>query len=362
MAKAQNLIPDSSFENNKFVPMDFSAINASNSWSAPSRGTTDLFCKCDRKTKLLQEKIYSQVDVPQNSMGNQSPHSGTCYAGLFVFSHWDYREYLQTALKEPLVKNRSYLFSIYLSLADYSQASIDQFGVCFLNNKAGYNSSDVITDLNPIYINIEHEIGSDVKNWHRIEVIYKSGGGEAYLLFGSFAVNKIKKTKLKAPKEIKSRINQNSERESYYFIDDVSLLEINLNEEIGSSVNREEELAEKMPSDSLLVLKNVLFQTNETILLPSSYNELDLIAEHLKGNTEIRIKIFGHTDNSGEEKTNKKLSIERAKAVSDYLASKGIYKKRITYDGYGSLKPVASNDTEEGKQQNRRVEFILNNK
>src|SRR6478735_2569606 len=105
-AMAQNLVPDSSFENNKYVPMDFSAVNASNYWSIPTRGTSDLFCKCDRQTKINRDKLYSEVDVPQNSMGNQLAHSGNCYAGIFVFSHGNYREYLQTPLSTPLQKNK----------------------------------------------------------------------------------------------------------------------------------------------------------------------------------------------------------------------------------------------------------------
>ncbi|MES2133330.1 MAG: OmpA family protein [Bacteroidota bacterium] len=357
---AQNLIPDSSFEKNKFIPMDFSALNASYSWSIPSWGTSDLFCKCDRKTKESSDKIYSEVDVPQNTMGYQYPHSGTCYAGIFVFSHGNYREYLQTALKEPLKKNKTYLFTMYISLADYSRISIDQLGVCFLTNKADYHSSDVITDLSPVYINIEHEVGNDVKDWHRVTATYKSHGGESYLLFGSFDINKIKKTKLSAPKEIKSRINQKIERDAYYFIDDVSLVETSLNEQMDTTLNSEQEPAKTISPDSLFVLKNVLFNTNETILLPPSYPELNVIVEYLKKNPQTHIEIFGHTDNSGNETANKKLSTGRAKAVASYLISGGIDKDRIKYNGYGSLKPIATNNTEEGKQQNRRVEFIIN--
>ncbi len=358
-AEAQNLIPDSSFENNKFVPMDFSAVNASYSWSIPSWGTSDLFCKCDRKTKESSGKIYSQVDVPQNLMGYQSPHSGTCYAGVFVFSHGDYREYLQTPLKEPLEKNKTYLFTMYISLADYSRTSIDQLGICFLKHKASYTSSDAITDLNPVYINIEHEIGNDIKNWHRVTVTYTSQGGESYLLFGSFEINKIKKTKLKAPKEIKSRINQSTERDAYYFIDDVSLVETLSNEPPDSSSKFEPESIDKISPGTSFVLKHVLFQTNKTLLLPSSYAELDLIVAYLKKNPHIQVEIAGHTDNSGNEKTNEKLSTGRAKTVSDYLITKSIDETRIAYKGYGSLKPIASNTTEEGRQQNRRVEFII---
>lgn len=362
LAAAQNLVPDSSFERNRFVPMDFSALNASHTWRMPSRGTSDLFCKCDRKTKLLNDKIYSDVDVPQNPMGYQQPHSGTCYAGVFLFSHGDYREYLQTPLTQPLEKNKVYLLTMYISLADYSRTAIDQLGVCFPAKKSNYISTEVITDLNPVYINIENEIGNDVQDWHRVTVIYKAGGGESYLLLGSFEINKIKKTKLKVPKGIRSRINQSTERDAYYFIDDVSLVETYSDESPEIINNAEQSPVDRISTDTLFVLKNVLFRTNETELLPSSFAELDLIVANLKNNLQSRVEILGHTDNSGTEKINKALSTGRAKAVAGYISSHGIDKTRIKYSGYGSSKPVATNDTEEGRQQNRRVELLINNR
>jgi outer membrane protein OmpA-like peptidoglycan-associated protein len=74
------------------------------------------------------------------------------------------------------------------------------------------------------------------------------------------------------------------------------------------------------------------------------------------------ITIIGNTDNTGNEEKNRILSEARAKAVAEYLTSKNIDKSRIKYTGYGSSKPIASNDTEEGKQQNRRVEFIISSR
>lgn len=351
-ANAQNLVPDSSFENNTAVPIEFSAINTSGSWNMPSLGTTDLFCRCDRKRKK-----QSLVDVPQNPMGYQNAHSGTCYAGLFAFSHGDYREYLQTPLKKPLTKNKSYLFTMYISLADYSRTSIDQLGICFLRTKANYNSSDVITDLQPVYIKTEN----DVLEWRRMTAVYKAHGGEQYIVLGSFEINKIKKTKVKAPKEVRSRINQSSERDAYYFIDDVSLVELPDNPLLKANDDAKvaPESNDRIRTDTALVLKNVLFQTNETELMPSSFSELDLLANYLKKNPEIHIEIIGHTDNSGNEKVNKELSTGRAKAIAGYLLSKEINNRRITIHGYGSTRPLVANDTEEHKQQNRRVEFIL---
>src|SRR5688572_13373769 len=84
-SQAQNMLPDSSFEKNKFIPIEYSQLGSNNSWSSPSRGTTDLFCKCtDKKIK------HSVVNVPNNSMGVQEAHSGNCYAGFFAVSHGFY--------------------------------------------------------------------------------------------------------------------------------------------------------------------------------------------------------------------------------------------------------------------------------
>jgi outer membrane protein OmpA-like peptidoglycan-associated protein len=352
---AQNLIPDSSFENNKYIPIEFSAIHSSNSWSAPSMGTTDLFCKCSKK-----KQVYSLVNVPQNPMGYQEPHSGTCYGGIFAFSHGNYREYLQTPLKAALEKNKTYRFSMYLSMADYSRTSLDQLGVCFLNAKGSYTTSNVITDLDPVYIQLENAIAKDVTSWHRVAVTYKAHGGEKYLLIGSFDIYKLSRTKLKVPKDIKSRINQSSERDAYYFMDDASLFETAPTEQADSMMNPE--AIDRIIPDSALVMENVQFQSNEATLLPSSYPELDQLAEYLRKNAQSLVEIGGHTDNSGNEKRNKQLSEERAKTVSEYLISKGIAKERISYRGYGSTKPIAPNETEEGKQKNRRVEFIITKK
>jgi outer membrane protein OmpA-like peptidoglycan-associated protein len=300
------------------------------------------------------------VDVPQNPMGYQFAHSGTCYAGLFAFSHEDYREYLQTPLTAPLEKGKRYIFSMYVSLADYSRTFIDQLGVCFLTDRVKYNSGNIITNLTPVYIKVDDEVGKDIKNWHRVTITYKAQGGESYLLLGSFDINKIQKTKYKAPKEIKSRINQTSERDAYYFIDDVSLVETTVIEnEPPVIVKTELDTLDKIPADTALVLKNVLFKSGKAILLPSSYADLDKIVDYLNKNSNLRIELSGHSDNTGSEIVNQKLSAERAKAVADYLIKKRIDRQIITTVGYGGTKPLVPNDSEEHKQQNRRVDFVI---
>lgn len=76
----------------------------------------------------------------------------------------------------------------------------------------------------------------------------------------------------------------------------------------------------------------------------------------LTDNPTIKVEISGHTDNTGKEPENLKLSNARAKAVVDFLISKNIAASRLTYKGYGSSKPIADNKTETGKAMNRRTE------
>ncbi len=104
-------------------------------------------------------------------------------------------------------------------------------------------------------------------------------------------------------------------------------------------------------------LANIQFESNSFKLQRVSLIELDKLVEILADNAKLSIEIGGHTDNTGNAADNIKLSASRAKAVVDYLISKGIPASRLTWKGYGATKPVADNTTEEGKAKNRRTEF-----
>jgi len=106
-------------------------------------------------------------------------------------------------------------------------------------------------------------------------------------------------------------------------------------------------------------LKNVLFVQSKTELLQESYAELDLVVAFMKANPNVMIELAGHTDNRGSYQQLKKLSQARVDRVKLYLTSKGIDRKRVVGYGYGATKPIASNDTEETRMLNRRVEFII---
>lgn len=116
-------------------------------------------------------------------------------------------------------------------------------------------------------------------------------------------------------------------------------------------------LLQPVELNTTLTFKNIQFQSNAYTLDPVSFIELDKLLQLLNDNPSVKILISGHTDNTGNAATNLKLSEQRAKAVADYLVTKGIDAKRISYKGFGSTHPVANNNTEEGKAANRRTEF-----
>lgn len=100
----------------------------------------------------------------------------------------------------------------------------------------------------------------------------------------------------------------------------------------------------------------VTFEFGKSTLTTNSRNELDNMAAVFTRYPDTDILVDGHTDSVGSETTNQNLSEKRAAAVSDYLATHGINRSRIRTTGYGEMKPVASNETDGGRAQNRRVE------
>ena len=112
--------------------------------------------------------------------------------------------------------------------------------------------------------------------------------------------------------------------------------------------------------DRVVRLKNVSYETGSATLTAVSSYELNTVIEILQQNPDVRVEIAGHTDNTGDPQANMALSEARATSVSNYLTSNGISSGRFTaVKGYGSIREAASNDTEEGRAENRRTEFIV---
>ncbi len=115
----------------------------------------------------------------------------------------------------------------------------------------------------------------------------------------------------------------------------------------------------KIAVGTKIVLNNIFFDFNKATIRPESTPELERLYNFLIEVPTLKIEISGHTDNVGSATYNQKLSEDRAKSVVDHLINKGISLDRLTFAGYGFTQPVATNETEEGRQLNRRTEFKI---
>ena len=119
---------------------------------------------------------------------------------------------------------------------------------------------------------------------------------------------------------------------------------------------------EAINKDLWFTMDGIQFDTNKATIKAESDAQVSHIAEVLKAYPKVKIKIGGYTDNTGNANANKKLSNNRANAVKKAIVSKGIAADRMDAEGYGSDHPVTSNDTPEGRQQNRRIDVRVTEK
>ncbi|OQY92953.1 MAG: flagellar motor protein MotB [Sphingobacteriales bacterium UTBCD1] len=145
----------------------------------------------------------------------------------------------------------------------------------------------------------------------------------------------------------------NVNRKGYLFYSDNFLLSLH-----SPDSTYEKNIAlQPIEINASVVLKNIFFDLNKYDLKPESQVELDKLIQLLNENPNLKVEISGHTDNVGSPADNLVLSNNRAKAVVNYLVSKGINTNRLSFKGYGETKPIADNKTDEGRAQNRRTEM-----
>lgn len=345
---AQNLVPNPSFEQLNANPKRGDlTIGCSKDWFASYMMGTDYFNRLS---------VSKKTGVPKNDHGYQEPHSGDAYAGICIDPQ--FIEYLQVKLLDTLAEGKKYLIEFYISRAEKSKSNVKEFGILFSNkaNKA-LGSNGIAKEPSVEFIN--HLGYRNKKGWTKLSAVYQAKGFETYLILGHFTYNH----------------PEYHGKYCHYYIDDVSITA--MEKENGSNIKIETkdsthiakiEMQDSHPQPfspklgETITLKNIFFMTNKSELLPESFVELDKLVQYLNETPNTSIKINGHTDKTGNEDQNKTLSEARAKAVADYLTLKEVDKSRINYIGYGSSKPIATNDTDEGRRQNRRVEFIINKK
>ena len=343
---SQNLVVNPSFEDFHDCPRDISFFHKNvKSWSIPNNGTTDYF-------NLCSEKMGSK-----NFNGSQEPRTGKGYAGIYVYFKKDYREYIQGKLKSTLKRGKKYQIRFYISLAEHSKYALRELGMVMRARKYTNSKSNKTINAKGIAKRVptmkfrsifSKAFFDNDKDWTEVTFTYTAEGFENYFAIGNFNQNAT--TKKSKPRDSKY------EPFAYYYIDDVSIEPLE-----KEGVKLVEEISDEFEIivNEVYKFKNVLFDFNEAKLLEDSIKELNELSKYLSENLDLNIEIYGHTDNLGSDTRNKELSEQRAKAVADYLISQGLDYSKIKFFGYGSSKPISSNETDGGRQLNRRVEFKL---
>jgi outer membrane protein OmpA-like peptidoglycan-associated protein len=281
----------------------------------------------------------------------QGAHSGTCYAGLRFQS--EYKEYMYVGLTEPLERGQTYRFRMYVRLLNASTVTIKQLGVYF--SEQVYDKNMVFNKENQIDTSYSKGL-SGTMDWIPIKGEYIAKGGEKYIIVGNFNQMRDEMVKVNKWKLFEFK-------EAYYYIDDLSLKKKTTKVDSLTAYNYKIENAipvfpENLNTGDVVEIKKLQFEAGTAIIKTASFKILDEVVKTLNNHPFAEIEIVGHTDNTGNESNNRKLSKDRAKAVFDYLKKEGVINP-MTYKGLGPTQPIAPNDTEENKAKNRRVEFVV---
>lgn len=375
---AQNHVSNPSFEQFFILPTNFTLPKDKNTEQLPRwffLSTPDYFNR--RCTSTITR-------VPDNFAGSTAPRQGLGYAGLILCADPvnytrspRYNEHLQNELEAPLEPGKLYCCSFYTRLAQNSGFAVDGLGMLFSRDQIYFDKRGDAAQYQP---QIENRMGNiivETDQWVEISGLYRAEGGERYLTIGNFRA--LEET---AIHRIRTKLNTKMDYFAYYYIDQVSVTPVETNEQCQCSANsytvaekhlwmppklKEEAELTGLDDSSFgkivfgkpVELKNIYFDFDKFDLLPQSNFELDKLYHLVAGVRGITIELAGHTDSMGESSYNRILSQNRAKSVTEYLINKGLPASQIRYYGYGSTVPVASNETDDGRQQNRRVEFII---
>jgi len=333
-----NIINNPSFEDGNICPERTSELQYVKGWTE-SNWSTEYFHSCYNSNK----KNYPSLSVPYNFYGYQIPKEGNAYAGFAPES-----EEIQNSLLESLIKDSTYYLEFYLSLGDSSTCSTYSIGAYFSVNKIDlkkWGKRDVL-NIKPQIQNTYGLYLDSKEEWMKISGYYKAIGGEKYLTICSFnSINDFLSN-------IKYEAGYNK-CNLYYYIENVSLIRKSI---LNGIIYNDGAL---ITCDSLCEFKNLKFATGKSIIKEDSYLELNEIANLMIENKKLTIQLIGHTDETGNAKSNNKLSLDRANAVATYLQQKSIDKNRITCIGLGQTKTIVKNKSKEGNALNRRVEFIV---
>lgn len=307
-------------------------------WTSPTASSPDVYGPRVRVPESWAEKGF----------GKTKAHSGQSMIGITTFGCENgkphCREYVQVLLAEPLVEGQQYSLEFYYSHLPLS-IQINNIGAYFSKTKINNKLEEPLQYTPWVY---QKEIMSAPTRWHKFSESFKANTSAEYMILGNFFADN---------QTLNKTTKINGHNFAYYYIDDVVLKKVP--PILPIPVADDDLTKTKIEKGKVVPLKNIYFDTNGFELEPRSFFELKKLLFLLRENPTMSIEIRGHTDNQGTHEYNQKLSEGRAASVANFLVYNGIKKYRIKSKGLGEGKPISDNESDEGKQSNRRVEFLI---
>jgi OOP family OmpA-OmpF porin len=354
---SQNLVPNHSFEEVENLPLRGPKRNSFEFehksgylsfqtnlkyWKAASDATPDL--RIIPKAYLREcQKVYKDCNVAK---------TGNHVAGIMTFlknTNTDFfREYIQLKLKKTIKPGIKTYCELWIQKDRQAKLVSNNIGFYF-SQKKFYEETEDCIEKEP-QVNHSGIINQENLEWVKIEGTFIPDQPLIYLTIGNFYNNE--NTKVESFKKFRGA--SWTPAYAHYLIDDVRVWQ-------EGDVPEEKQVFEitQIEKNQPIVLKNIFFDSDQSILKAASFTELNQLFDFLQKNKNVKIAIHGHTDNRGNDTYNLNLSASRAHTVMDFLIKKGIAAERLQSKGWGEIQPVETNDTKEGREKNRRVEFLI---
>ena len=361
---SQNLVVNPSFEQETRRPADCSFAGTDLVLTNSCKGWNGFF---------QQTPDYHFYNPNTLNCSVPKPRTGSHALGLICFHPRQadfYHEHAQGSLSKPMEKGKVYHLEFWLTQADSAgkhhikrqvagnakiqPVACNRLGVFFTaepnSARADFQQDIELFDIRPQVV-FEEILTTRAGEWRKITASFKADKPYKFFTIGNFSADVVTETLPKVSGEPLTRVEVAAGEQTirpigYYLFDDFFIAEN----------PPPADLAESLKNDGRFVFQHVLFDFEKADLLPSSFVELDRLADFLTKNPSVSVEIGGHTDAVGDEAANQQLSENRAQAVVSYLVSKKMDAKRLSAIGFGELQPVAENESETGRKLNRRVE------
>lgn len=355
-----NIVPNPSFEKYKRLPIFPNRNNSfefeTQSGTVPYKENTKAWFKATTSTPDL--RILDDYENCKRSYKDcDKPLAGNNSVGIITYMKNDktdtYREYIEVELETALHPNIEVFMEIWVVKERQAKLVSNNLGFYFSMEKVEVQTEEAL-NIVPQF-NHDELINETKKEWVKISGKFTPKKPYKFLTIGNFFDNE----KTKHAEFTAYNGSTYVPPYAYYLMDNVRVWQENIPEPEPEPIPEPEFDGIKLEVNKPIQLKNIFFETAKWELLPASFVELNKLYDLLIEYPNMEIAIHGHTDSRASDNYNLNLSKNRARSVFEWLGSKGIDLNRLQSEGFGENNPIDTNDTDEGRQNNRRVEFII---